>query len=475
VLHLFRDTIDADALRYMGDPDIVGQDAVPQLAGLTRETAVALLDRAADIGLLSPLGAGYYAIHPALPWYFTTMHAATYGPPDADRAARAYTYTLAWLGNYYHNQHETGRADMVLSLEAEEGNLQHALTLALSAGLWNDATNCLQGLHVLYSRTGREGEWTRLVAQVTPAFVDTDTDAPLLGREDEWTIITGYRIQIAMDMMDWPGAARLQNLLIASHREQAAAALATPASQLTPDQRNQIRDLAVSVSLLANALSQRGDPGCLPYYEEALGLFRSIGARVEEARLALNLGNAFKDLPGLRDIDQAEHWYRHSLGHRTEHDRVGRAKTLWGLGMVAQERFEDARASDAAEAVFLEHLNKALAAYRQALDLIPADDAEDLAGVHNQLGIIYARAGDVRQALYHFQRSIAHHEARGGTYRAGLTRFNIAVLLRDDGRPGDALLYVRAALHDFERTGPGAARDAARARDLIADLEQETG
>src|SRR5215467_14033767 len=56
VLHLFRDTADADALRLMGDPGIAGQDAVPQLAGLTHEAAVALLDRAAAIGLLSPLG-----------------------------------------------------------------------------------------------------------------------------------------------------------------------------------------------------------------------------------------------------------------------------------------------------------------------------------------------------------------------------------------------------------------------------------
>ena len=82
VLHLFRDTVDADALRLMGDPGIAGEDAVPQLAGLTREAAVGLLDRAAAIGLLSPLGGGYYQIHPALPWYFTTLYAT------ADRPAR---------------------------------------------------------------------------------------------------------------------------------------------------------------------------------------------------------------------------------------------------------------------------------------------------------------------------------------------------------------------------------------------------
>lgn len=53
-------------------------------------------------------------------------------------------------------------------------------------------------------------------------------------------------------------------------------------------------------------------------------------------------------------------------------------------------------------------------------------------------------------------------------YGAGTTRYNIALLRRDDGRPRDA----RAALHDHERTGPGAAQDAANARDLLTRLEQ---
>ena len=127
------------------------------------------------------------------------------------------------------------------------------------------------------------------------------------------------------------------------------------------------------------------------------------------------------------------------------------------------------------EPVLLGHLNAALRGYQQALDLIPADDAENLAAIHNQLGIIYGQAGDTRQALHHYQQSIAHEEARGNTYGAGQTRYNIALLLEDAGRPGDALHYARAALHDYERTGPGAAQDAATARDLIARLEQDSG
>ena len=479
VLHLFRDTVDADALRAMGDPGIAGADAVPQLAGLTRETAIALLDQAATIGLLSPLGAGYYTIHPALPWYFTTLYTSSYGSPShpaARQAARAYTHTLAALGrDYYHRQDATGAGDPVPALSAEEANLRHALTLARAARHWDDTLSCLEGLNILYGRTGRDGEWARLVTDSTPEFIDPDTDGPLPGREDHWSLITEYRVRLAIAARDWPAATRLQHAVITWDRDRAATALATPGGQLTPGQRNQIRSLAVSLQSLGIILERQEDPGCLPHFEEALGLYRRIGASTDEAKLAVHMGNAYKDVPGLRDLDQAEHWYRHSLDHWADQDRLGRAQSLGSLGGIAYERFLEARAAGAAEPVLPGHLNAALAAYQQALNLIPVDDAENLATVHNQLGSIYGAAGDGRQALHHYQQSIAYKEALGNIYSAGRTRYNIALLLQDAGRPGDALHYARAALDNFERTGPGAAQTAAKARELITELEQDSG
>ena len=80
---------------------------MPALAGLTRESAIALLDRAAGIGLLESLGGGHYQIHPALPWYFTTLYTATYGDvgsPAAQGATRAYAKVIGSLGHYYLSQ-----------------------------------------------------------------------------------------------------------------------------------------------------------------------------------------------------------------------------------------------------------------------------------------------------------------------------------------------------------------------------------
>ena len=176
-------------------------------------------------------------------------------------------------------------------------------------------------------------------------------------------------------------------------------------------------------------------------------------------------------MPGLRDLDQAEHWFQHSLSLRPDSDRLGRAQSLSSLGDVALERFDDAQAAGEAEPVLLKHLNAALRSYQQSLDLTPADDHESRASIENQLGIVFARAGDTGQALRHYQRSIQHKEARGDIYEAGQTRYNIALLLARDGRTGDALHYARAALDNFQQAGPGAADHA----DTRAQLHRRPG
>ncbi len=226
---------------------------------------------------------------------------------------------------------------------------------------------------------------------------------------------------------------------------------------------------------LGNILRFQEDPGCLPRYEEALILAQRVHDTAGEAMLVTSLGNAYLDVPALRDLDQAQRWHQHSLDLKPEHNRVGRAKSLAQLAKVAYERFREAHAARQPESVLLGHLNAALNGYQQALDLLPVEDAEDLATVHNQIGLIYRQAGDIRRAMHHFQQGIRFKEACGDIYGAGQTRYNIALLLQYDGRPGDALHYARAALHDYQRAGTGTAQKAAQAQNLIARLERASG
>ena len=95
LLHLFQGFVDVDALKAMGAPD--ADWCLPTARGLTREDGIDLLDRAAEVGLLTTAGGGYYRIHPALPWYFRREFEAAYaGDPEAPR--RAFAEAMGGLG-----------------------------------------------------------------------------------------------------------------------------------------------------------------------------------------------------------------------------------------------------------------------------------------------------------------------------------------------------------------------------------------
>src|SRR5207248_653853 len=100
---------------------------------------------------------------------------------------------------------------------------------------------------------------------------------------------------------------------------------------------------------------------------------------------AFNLGNAYKDLPAIRNLDEADHWYRESLGLDAASDGLSRAKCLGQLGSVAYERFLDARRDSRPQAELLAHLNRALDFYMQELDLLPANAVPTLAQAHHQV------------------------------------------------------------------------------------------
>lgn len=61
LLPLFQGFVHIATLHYVGR----SKWGLPELTGLTEDVGIALLDRAAEVGLLTVLGGGYYSIHPA--------------------------------------------------------------------------------------------------------------------------------------------------------------------------------------------------------------------------------------------------------------------------------------------------------------------------------------------------------------------------------------------------------------------------
>jgi len=331
----------------------------------------------------------------------------------------------------------------------------------------------MQGLRSLYGHTGRRAEWARLVEEIVPDLVDPDTDGPLPGREEQWGLVTDYRVRLAREARQWAEAERLQQVCVDWDRQRATSALAMPPEALDDVKRNAIRTLAVSVEQLGHILREQGKPECGTAYEEAIPLYRRIGDQPAEAVAAFNLGHAYMNLPTLRDLAEAEGWYRHSLELRDERDRQGQARCLGQLGLVAYERFEEAQAAEHAEEELLRHLNDAVGFYHQALDLLPPDAVDDLAVAHNALGAIYQNAGDFDRALSHWREAIRYWEAAGSLYHAATARRNVALALAQAGRLADAREYAHAALRNFETYGDRAADKIEKTQGLIAAIERD--
>ena len=427
------------------------------MRGLTREQGIQLLDRAAEVGLLTAHGRGYYSIHPALPWFLRRLFEER-GAEARARALRAYVEAIGSAGDYYCRQYVKGNRDVVAALRAEEPNLLHARAVARRNGWWRGVIGTMQGLDQLYTHTGRRAEWARLVEEIVPDFIDPATDGPLPGREENWSLVTSYRVQLAREARQWVEAEHLQKILVEWVRRRAR-----------DDNTNSLRTLAASLHELAEIQRKTGRAECVAAYRESFELAQHIGDDPGAAVVAYNSGNAYI---GLRDLAEAEVWCRRSLELRAESDRMGHARGLGQLGLVALERFREARQAKQPEAVLLRHLKDALGSYRQALEMTPPDAVGQLAAVHNQLGAAYGEAGQLDRALPHFRESIRHKESAGDLYGAALTRYNVALAFLNARRFADARDYADAALRNFQTFGASAQQDIQKTLDLIADIDK---
>lgn len=469
LLHLFQGFSDVDALRAMGNPE--EERHVPEIRGITREQAISLLDRAAEIGLLSARGGGYYSIHPALPWFFKKLFDEYYAQ-SAERVTHAFVEAMGSLGEYYLRQYGQGHAEAIGVLRAEEANLVQARALAREHGWWDGLIAPMQGLRALYEYTGRRAEWARLVGEIVPEFVDPSSDGPLPGREEEWSIVTGYLVRVARDARQRTEAERLQRIRVEWARQRASAALALPPESLTPTQRSGIQTLSVSLHELGQIQRELAQPQCVQSYKGAYELALRIDDPRSAAVAAFNLGKAHHELPEIRDLAEAERWYRRDLELEDPEDRLGRVRCLGQLGFVSYELFREAREAGRPNQEQRKHLNGALGLYLEAHGLTPHDAIADLAVSHGLLGRIYDDAGDLDRALEHYQYGIGYHETGANVFGAAQIRYSVAASLAVRGRLSDAKDYAAAALRGFQTFGDGAKDAISKTLKLIGLIEQ---
>lgn len=467
LLHLFQGFVDVDALCLMGAAETSW--CLGEIRGLTREEGTALLDRAADVGLLTARGDGRYSIHPVLPWFFRSLFEDHYPEKRGLAAARAFVESIGGLGDCHHNEYRDGNAEVVYLLRAEEANLLHARRLAQAHGWWDPLIAVMQGLRPSHLHTGRRAEWKRLVEEIVPCFVDAD-DSPFPGLEEEWSIVMSYRVSLAGEERRWSDAKRLQERIVLWVRRRAVPLLDRSVAELEEEERNVLKRLGTSLNELGHIRLELNQADCVPAYEEALKIAERIGNRTDAAVYAVSLGRAFLRLPGRQDLDQAERWFQKSLGLRVKSDALGRASTLADLGSIALRRFHLALAAGQPMEESFPHLERAANLYQEALDWMPPDVASDLAVIHNQLATIYQGMLDIESSLHHSRQAIREYERTGNLFAASQSRSNAAVTLLIADRQADALEYAQAALRGFESYGEKAAMEIERTRQLIAKI-----
>jgi tetratricopeptide (TPR) repeat protein len=470
LLHLFQGFVQVGALCAMGHPD--AEWCLDTLRGLAPEQGIALLDRAAELGLLGGRGSGAYGIHPALPWYFRDLFERCYPADAGGRTRRAFVEAMAELGNYYLGQYQSGNRSVISVLKAEEDNLLAAWRLAREHGRWTCVLYTMRGLWTLHEETGRSAAWRRLVETIVPDFIDPATGGPLPGREELWGPVTDYRVGLAKMDRNWTEAERLQRDCVDWSRERAQLALETAPETRANNQLDVIRALGTAVHELAEIQRRKGAASCADAYREAFDLANAIGDAAGQAICALNLGAAYIEIADLRNLDKAECWTRKNLDLQIPNDALGRCRSLSQLGLIAYERFKDARAADRSVDECAGFLAEAARLYEQALEICPETAVTDRGIIHNQLGNIYCGAGDIDRALQPYRKAIRDKEEVGDTFGAGETRYNVALALRDAGRLDDARDYAEAALANFQTFGERAAAEIQKPKKLIAEIDK---
>jgi tetratricopeptide (TPR) repeat protein len=427
-----------------------------------------LLQRAARLGVLASIGAGYYTIHPGLPIHFRRIYSGTYTPQRQLLFDRGFVWIYASIARVFSKHYQSGTthsSDVALqTLSLNETNLKRALTLARRQARWTDVVSILGGLVVLLRNSGRSGELDRVVNEIALDFVDPVSGAALPGQESFWITIQGYRVDLLTHAHRLSEAERLQTEVVRRGRE----LLRIPDKPATAPDESTRSAFANCVLRLATIQKDLGSKECLKTFEEALELAQRIGDTQMEGAVAYQIAGACLQ-PEFQDLDAAGYWLTYALDVTPKEDRIGRGSILTGLGGHAYSQFA---ANKCPPQELARWLAESIRFLEMALQVLPSGHIESRAACHANLGLAYFSAGgELTRAVNSFQQALSFQESVGEEHQAGVTRLNLARVFHAAGDRNRSLLFAGAALRSFASLAPDAEQDLVEAQDFIENLE----
>jgi tetratricopeptide (TPR) repeat protein/Zn-dependent protease with chaperone function len=216
----------------------------------------------------------------------------------------------------------------------------------------------------------------------------------------------------------------------------------------------------------AEDLRQRGDtslqqgqyPEALNYYQQALVIYREVGAR-EGSKILAGEGNARTDLRArqarewegvtLQDMgrvyaslgqdEQALENYQQALGiHREVGPRVMEGNTLQAIGFVYYDQGEYPEA--------LNYYQQALVIYREAPSGVDWLDRVMEGSTLQAIGFVYYDQGEYPEALNYSQQALVIYREVGNRAGEGATLHTIGAVYGAQGQYDQALNYFQQAL-----------------------------
>jgi tetratricopeptide (TPR) repeat protein len=470
---LFHGIVDVDVLTIMST---VGE--VPaRFAGIDRDGWAGALDAAANIGLLTSIGAGMYRIHPALPAYLAEQwHRDERDQYEGQRAqaSRALLTAYAAFGEWLLNQMQTGDAGLALRLvELQRRTLGYLLGSALQDKHWGLAQAIAQPLSVYFDSRGLDEEARGWVDRVRLATEDSHGSAP-----DAETPAGALWMFVVANHANREG---LRGHLASSertHQEIVEALESQP-----PSPRRQLF-LSTSFHQLGWVAQDRGHlDDAEGWYRQSLTINEELGSR---PRMAVNYHQLGMVAQGRGRLDDAEDWCRQSLTIKEElGDRPGMAHSYHQLGSVAQGRgrLDDAEDWYRRSLTINEELGDrpGMANSYHQLGIVAQgrgrlDDAEDwyrqsltikeelgnrpgMANSYHQLGIVAQRRGRLDDAEDWYRQSLTINEEFGNRPRMAHTYHQLGMVAQGRGRLDDAEDWYRQSLTINEELGnrPGMA------------------
>ncbi|MGW3816611.1 tetratricopeptide repeat protein, partial [Streptomyces sp. NPDC005046] len=296
-------------LHGIADSDVLAifsadQDAPEPFRGRAAAEWARLLDRAAGLGLLTPLGAGMYRIHPALPAYLTA-HWHTRAPgafrEQHATAIHALLEAHAVFGIWLKQQLDSGNAQLAMALiHLQQRTLGSLLGHALDHSLWTHAQAIVQPMDDYWDARGLTEEARSWVDRARVVLETADGIPPGLNTPagSLWMFLTGSQAnrQMRAGQLDQAGRAYL------------AISNALQQQPITPQQRAHVATLYHQLGIVAQERGRLEEAE--DWYRQSLTISEELNNRPSMAISYHQLGTVAQERGRL---EEAEDWYRQSL------------------------------------------------------------------------------------------------------------------------------------------------------------------